>query len=99
MKLLEKIWVRNIFEKTGKQHVEMLWICSTYGDIRWPIRIKTWPPEGRRRRGRPEVKWEKEVKRVVKQRNLTPDDAENRKLWRLTASNRYTAGKLIGMKE
>jgi hypothetical protein len=42
---------------------------------RWSKRIKTWSPEGRRRRGRPEVKWEKEVERVMKQRNLTSKDA------------------------
>jgi hypothetical protein len=68
------------------------------GDNRWPIRIMIWSPEGRRRRGRPEVKWEKEVERAVKQRNLS-EDAENRKLWRLTTSNRRTTGKLICMKQ
>jgi len=26
-------------------------------DNRWPKRIMNWSPEGRRRRGRPEVKW------------------------------------------
>jgi V8-like Glu-specific endopeptidase len=46
-------------------------------DNRWPKRIMTWSPGGRRRRGRPEVKWEKEVERVMKQKNLTRDDAIN----------------------
>ena len=68
-------------------------------DNRRPKRIMTWSPEGRRRRGRPEVKWEKEVERVVKQSNLTSDEAVNRKLWRLTTSNQWTNGKLIGMKQ
>jgi hypothetical protein len=68
-------------------------------DNRWPKRIMTWSPKGRRRRGRPEVKREKEVVRVVKQSNLTSDDAVNRKLWRLTTSNQWTTGKLIGMKQ
>ena len=49
-------------------------------DKRWPKRIKTWPPEGRRRQGRPEVKWKKEVARVIKQRNLTSEDAINGKV-------------------
>jgi hypothetical protein len=40
----------------------------------------TWSPEGRRRR-RPEMKWEREVERVMKQRNLTHEDAVNRQLW------------------
>jgi len=34
-------------------------------DNRWPKGIMTWLPEGRQRRGRSEVKWEKEVERVV----------------------------------
>jgi len=49
-------------------------------DKRCPKRIKTWPPEGRRRQGRPEVKWKKEVARVIKQRNLTSEDAINGKV-------------------
>jgi len=39
-------------------------------DNRWPKRLMTWLPEGRRRRGRPEAKWEEEVGRVMKGRNL-----------------------------
>jgi hypothetical protein len=49
-------------------------------DNRWPKRITTWRPEGRRRRGRPEVKWDKNVERVMKHRNLTSDEAINRQL-------------------
>jgi len=30
------------------------------------------------------MKWEKEVERVMKKRNLTSGEAVNRKLWRLT---------------
>jgi len=47
---------------------------------RWPKRITTWSPEGRRQRGRTEVKWDKEVGWVTKQRNLKFDDAINRQL-------------------
>jgi hypothetical protein len=39
-------------------------------DNRWPKRIMTWSLEGRR--GRPEMRWEREVERVMKQKNLTP---------------------------
>ena len=35
-------------------------------DNRWPMRITTWSPEGKRRRGRPEVWWETEVERIMK---------------------------------
>jgi hypothetical protein len=43
-------------------------------DIRWPRRLMIWLPEGRR----PKMKWEREVERVVKQKNLTPEDVVNR---------------------
>jgi len=52
-------------------------------DNRWPERIVSRSPEGRRQRVRSEVLWEKEVERVVKQRNLTSDEAVNRQIWRL----------------
>jgi hypothetical protein len=45
----------------------------------------TWSPEGRRI---PEMKWEREVERVTKQKNLTPEDAVNWQLWRKAAENR-----------
>jgi hypothetical protein len=35
-------------------------------DNRWPKRIMAWSPEGRRR-GRPEMKWERELERLMKQ--------------------------------
>jgi hypothetical protein len=41
----------------------------------------TWSPEGRIRRVRTEIKWEREVERVMKQKNLTSEDAVNRKIW------------------
>jgi hypothetical protein len=40
----------------------------------------TWSPEGRRRR--PKRKWEREEERVMKQKNLKPEDAVNQQLWR-----------------
>jgi hypothetical protein len=49
----------------------------------------------RRRRGRPEIKWEKEAEMVMNQRTLTSGDAVNRQLRRLKTSNRRTAGKQI----
>jgi hypothetical protein len=50
----------------------MAWTCITHE--RQQI------SEGRRRRrGRkPEIKWEREAERVMKQKNLTPEDAVNR---------------------
>jgi len=56
----------------------------------WRKRIMTWSPEARRQRGRPDVKWEKEVESVMTQRNLTSDDAVNRQQWRMKTVNRRT---------
>ena len=40
------------------------------GGNTWPNQILTWSAEGRKRRERPEIKWEREVKTVIKQNNL-----------------------------
>ena len=64
-------------------------------DNRWPKRILTSSPRGRRQRGRPDVKWEKEVERVMKQRNVISDYAVNWQVWLLNTSNGRTTGKLI----
>jgi len=34
---------------------------------RWPKRIITWPPRGRRQRVRAETKWGKELESLIKQ--------------------------------
>ena len=73
----------------------MVWKLVRMEDKRWPNRIMTWSPEGRRRRGRQELTWEKEVKKVKKQGNLTFDDPVRRKIWQLKNSNRWKAGKLL----
>jgi hypothetical protein len=64
-------------------------VLKWYGHVlrmennRWPRRIMIWSPEGRRRRGRPEMK----VGRVMKQKNLAPEDAVNGQLWRKATEN------------
>jgi hypothetical protein len=55
-------------------------------DDRWPKRRMTWLQEGRIR-GRPEMKWEREVERVMKLKNLTSEGAVNRQLWRKATEN------------
>jgi hypothetical protein len=58
----------------------------------------TWSPGGgrgageRRRRRRPEVKWEKDMESVIKQKNLTYDEEINWQLGRKKTSNRWTTG-------
>ena len=59
-------------------------------DSRWPKIIMHWSLGGRRARRRPEVKWGKVTERVMKQGNLTCDDAINGHVWRLKTSNRWT---------
>jgi hypothetical protein len=44
------------------------------GDNRWPKQILTGSLEGR---GRPKIKWDSEVKRVMKQKNLTSKRCSN----------------------
>jgi hypothetical protein len=72
----------------------MVWTRSMHGH-RCPKGIMTWSPEERRGGRRPEAKWEKEVERVMKERNLTRDDAVHRQLRRLKTSNRWATEKLI----
>jgi hypothetical protein len=54
-------------------------------DNGWSKRIMTWSPEERRRR--PKMNWERKVEKVMKQKNLTPEDALNRQLWRKATAN------------
>ena len=44
--------------------------------------------DGRKRRGRPEMKWEREVERVMKQKNLTPEDKIKRQTRRKATDDR-----------
>ena len=64
-------------------------------DNRWPKRIMALSPERKLWSGHPEVKWEKEFERVIKERILTYDDAVNRQLWQRKTGNRWATGTLI----
>lgn len=50
-------------------------------------RIITWLVRERWRGGWPAIKWEMEVVRVMKQKNLTSDDAVNWQLWQIATDN------------
>jgi hypothetical protein len=52
------------------------------GDNRRPNRILSCSQEERKKGGRAEMGWEREAKRKMKQKNLTPEDAVNWKIWR-----------------
>jgi len=67
--ITEETQATNSFGGTVKR-VEMQRNVVHRLDNRWPKRIMTWSPGGRRRRGRSEVKWGKEFERVMKQRKL-----------------------------
>jgi hypothetical protein len=57
----------NNYGKNGK-HVDKYGRVVCMEDNRRPKRIMTWSPGGRRRCRRLEVKWEKEVEKVMMQR-------------------------------
>lgn len=75
--------------------VEMVRTLSANGDNRWPERIVSLSPEGRRQRLGSVVLLEKEVERVIKQKKLIYEDAVNSQIWRLKNSTWYTCGELI----
>jgi len=50
------------------------------GDNRWPKRKMIWSPDRRKRGEISEMKWEREVARVMKQDNLTPEGEINRQI-------------------
>jgi hypothetical protein len=41
----------------------------------------------RKRRGKHEMTWERELEKELKQKNLTPEDEVNRQIWRKTTEN------------
>jgi hypothetical protein len=93
----EKMWVtETIFESLENNLLKWYGHVVRMDYITWRKRIMTWSPEGRRRRGRPDVKWEKKVESVMMQRHLTSDDAVNRQVWRLKTGNLWTTGKHDG---
>jgi hypothetical protein len=70
---------QTVLERIEKNMLK--WHVLPMEDNKLPKPIITWSPEGRRRRGRPAMKCEREVKRMMKQKNLTPEDALNWQLW------------------
>jgi len=41
----------------------------------------------RKRRGRHEMTWERELEKMLKQKNLTSEDEVNRQIWRKATEN------------
>ena len=59
------------------------------GDNRWPKRILIWTSEEKRKKEkRSEMARDRGVKRVMKQKNVTPEDAVNRQIRRKAAENK-----------
>lgn len=65
------------------------------GDNRWPKRIKKWLPEGRRKRGLPEAKWETEIEGVYEVWEFNIGRRNKPASLAMKTSNRWTSGKLI----
>ena len=56
-------------------------------DYKWPKQMLTWWQERRKSTGSPEMRWEREVVSVTKQKNVTREDAVQRKIWREVNEN------------
>lgn len=63
-------------------HVERM------SNTRWPKRVLHWQPTGRRKRGRPKQEWQKTMHKCMSERNLTPEDCEDRRGWKLGVGQR-----------
>lgn len=50
---------------------------------RWPYRIYSWSPPGKRKRGRPRRSWNEAIRRAMEDRNLEEEDVLDRNRWRL----------------
>lgn len=55
---------------------------------RLPKQILEWQPMGRRKRGRPKIEWQKTIHKAMSEKNLTADDWEDRRRWRLGVGQR-----------
>lgn len=54
---------------------------------RWPKKILQWLPRGKRRRGRPAVKWKQYIHQTMQEKGLEEDDWEDREYWHLRTTN------------
>lgn len=72
-----------------QEYNTLIWYghVARMGDNRRPKLILTWSPEERKRGGRLEMKWGKEVERVMKQKNLKSVDEVNWQIWRKTSKD------------
>ena len=56
-------------------------------EYRWPKRILEWEPPGRRRRGRPTLRWKTYIGQAMAERGLREGDWNDRELWRVKTAN------------
>jgi hypothetical protein len=86
--------IQSILERMENSMLKCYGYVVRIEDNRWHKRIMTCSPEGRRRRGRAEVKWEKGAERMMKQRNMTTNELVNRQLGQPKIYNCWDPGKL-----
>ena len=67
--VIREKWGNTILERMENNMLKWYGHVVRMEDSRWPKIIMYWALGGRR--GRPEVKWGKEIERVMKQGNLT----------------------------
>jgi hypothetical protein len=56
---------------------------------RWPKQLYQWKPPGKRKRGRPNKSWNKEMMTAMQSRGLSIEDAQDRRLWRIGTGRRH----------
>jgi hypothetical protein len=76
--ITEKVIVIKAILERMENNVLKWYGLQCMGDDRCPKRIRISSPKRRKRRGRSETTWEREVIRVIKETNLTLKDAVNR---------------------
>ena len=61
----------------------MVWTCSTNGRGETAKKkVMKWSPPGRRKRGRPKLTWEEEIRGLMEEKGLMEEDWNDRGNWR-----------------
>lgn len=88
----EEVWrrmdiicsIRETLENRALQWYGHVQRMPTY---RWPKKITQWFPQGRNKRGRPPLIWEKYIKAAMEDRGLQAGEWEDRETWKQKTAN------------
>jgi hypothetical protein len=62
--------------------------CCTDTSTEWPKRVLEWMPPGRRKTGRPRVRWTKLIQDAMEERRVQEGQQMDREEWRLGTGRR-----------